>query len=61
MIKFRLRIDFSLQLFLMLLTTWIKIDLYQYPGSKYPDQNNKLTNHSGDRALLTTGTKIKIS
>ena len=45
----------------MLLTTGIKIDPCQNPGSKYPDQNNKLTNHSGDRALLTTGTKIKIS
>ena len=49
----------------MLLTTGIKIDPCQYRGSKYADQNNKLinslTNHSDDRALLTTGTKIKIS
>ena len=44
----------------MLLTTGIKIDPCQYPGSKYPDQNNKVTNHSGDRALLTTGTKLKL-
>ena len=65
LIKFQLRIDYLLQLFLMLLTTEIKIDPCQYPGSKYPDQNNKLinsvTNHFGDRTLLTTGTKIKIS
>ena len=27
-----------------------KIDPCQYPGSKYPDQNNKLSNHSGDCA-----------
>ena len=46
----QLRIDYLLQLFLMLLTTGIKIDPCQYPGSKYPDQNNKLTNHSGDCA-----------
>ena len=65
LIKFQLRIDYLLQLFLMLLTTGIKIDPCQYPGSKYPDQNNKLinslTNHSSERALLTTGTKFKIS
>ena len=38
------------QLFLMLLTTGIKIDPCHYPGSKNPDQNTKLSNHSGDRA-----------
>ena len=65
LIKFQLGIDYLLQLFSMLLTTGVKTDPCQYPGLKYPDQNNKLinslTNHSGDRALLTTGTKIKIS
>ena len=65
LIKVQLRIDYLLQLFLMLLTTGIEIDPCQYPGSKYPDLNSKLinslTNHSGDRALLTTGTKIEIS
>ena len=59
LIKVQLRIDYLLQLFL------IEIDPCQYPGSKYPDLNSKLinslTNHSGDRALLTTGTKIEIS
>ena len=49
LIKFQLRTDYLLQLFLMLLTTGIKIDPCQYPGSKYPDQNNKLSNPSGDR------------
>ena len=64
LIKFQLRLDGSLQRFLMLLTTGIKIDPCQYPGSKYTIQNNKLinslTNYSGDRVLLTTGTKLKL-
>ena len=63
--KFQLRIDYLLHLFLMLLTTGIKNDPHQFPGSKYPDQSDKLinslTNHPGDRSLLRTGTKIKIS
>ena len=63
--KVSIRIHNLLQLFLILLTAGIKIDPCQYPGSNYPDQNtklnNSLTNHSGDRALLTTGTKIEIN
>ena len=63
LIKFQFFIDYLLQLFLMLLKTGIKIDPCQYPGSKYPEQNNKLinslTNHSGDRVCSRQGTKLK--